>query len=285
LKLPRPRTVHIVSAWVLALSLLPLVYSLTTPHAWVGYGEGNYAFDNGQLHLETAGITYGGNKPLIEAYLANETAGGKASSSNPQELVELSDQASYANGIELFNSSFSTHVLNASTLVTTYTASNLTVTKQVTVRGADVFVSYSSPRPVNYNISFWHWYYGSVNGTTSQEIGGPGCTSSSPAKLVTATFTFVSAVQLRAAGDFTVAVNLPSVVTICMDGTGINKFVVAAHTDTLKFTIRGSIGTAGDVSPVSTTITEIGSTLPFQITFPLAAMTAILVWRRQSRSP
>jgi len=284
LKLPKLRTVYFVIAWVLVLSFLPLVYSFTTPHAWVGYGEGNYFFDNGQLHLETAGITYGGNKPLVEAYVANATTGGVADSGNPQELVEVSDQASYVNGIELFNSSFATHATNSSTLVTVYTTSNFTVTKQVTARGANVFVSYSSPRPVNYDISFWHWYYGSVNGTTSQEMGTLGCTSSSPAKLVTAAFTDVSTVQLHASGEFTVAASLPSVVTICKDDTGINKFVMAAHADVLSFIIRGSIGTAGGVSPVSAAITEIGSLLPFQITFPLAAVMVILVWRRQSRS-
>jgi len=270
-------------AWVLALSFLPLVYTLTAPHAWVGYGEGNYSFDNGHLHLQVAGITYGGSKPLIEAYLANATTGGVVDNGNPLEMVEVSDQASYVNGVDLFNSSFSTHVMNDSTLAMVYTISNFTVTKQVTVRGADVFVTYSSPRPVNYDISFWHWYYGSVNGTTSQEIGS-GCISSSPAKLVSAAFTDVSTVQLHAAGDFTVAVSLPSVVTMCRDDTGINKFVVMTQADTLAFKIRGSIGTAGNVSPVSVAITEIASALPFQIAFPMAAIVAILAWRRQSRS-
>jgi hypothetical protein len=284
LKLAKLRAAYFVVAWVLVLSLLPLVYNLATPHAWVGYGEGNYVFDNGHLHLETAGITYGGSKPLIEAYLANATTGGKVQNGNPQELVEVSDQASYVNGMALFNSSFSTHVMNESTLVTVYTASNLTVTKQVTVRGANVFVTYSSPRPVNYDISFWHWYYGSVNGTTSEQMGGPGCTSGSPARLVTAAFSDVSAAQLHSAGDIAVAVSTPSDVTICRDDTGINKFVVAAQADALAFTISGSIGTAGDVSPVSMAITEIGSALPFQIAFPMAAMVAILVWRKQSRS-
>jgi hypothetical protein len=284
LRIPKLRAAYFVAAWILVLSLLPLVYYFATPHAWVGYGEGDYIFDNGQLHLETAGITYGGNKPLIEAYLANATTGGVVDNGNPQELVEVSDQASYVNGMELFNASFSNHVMNESTLVTVYRASNFTVTKQTTVRGAVVLVTYSSPQPVDYSISFWHWYYGSVDGIASGEVGSSGCTSPSPAKAVDATFTDVSNAQLRSAGDFSVDVSSPSQVTICADGTGINKFVVAARADTLAFSIRGSIGSAGDVSPVSTAITEISSALPFQIVFPLAAVMAILLWRRQSRS-
>jgi hypothetical protein len=278
LRFRKPSAAYFVAAWVLILSFLPLLYHLFIPHAWVGYGEGNYAYDNGRLHLEWAQVSLGANKPLIEAYPANTTGG------TPINMVELSDKTSYVNGIGLFNSTFSTHVTNDTTLTTSYTASNLTMTKTVTVRGSQVFVTYSSPGPVQYEISFWHSYYDAVDGVTVKQLKGPACSQTKPVNGVIANFTMVSYGQQRYFGRFEVSMNSPSNILICGDATGINKFVLSTTARSVSFSITGEVGASSNLSPVTQLIAGLNESIAFQLAFPVLAVVEIFFWRRQLKS-
>jgi hypothetical protein len=277
LRLRKPSAEYYVAGWVLILSFLPLLYGIFTPHSWVGYVEGNYVFDNGRLRLDWAQVAIGGDKPLIEAYPSNSAG------SSPVNLVEVSDDTSYVNGFELFNTRFSTQTVNGTTLTTSYSTSNFTVVKVVTIAKSQVFVTYSSSRPVHYDIAFWHSYYDSVDGVTLKQFKGPTCISNPPSDRVSANFTMASYGQQLLSGHFVVSGNPISSFAVCRDEIGINKIVLSATARSVSFAINGSVGGSGDASPLSQLLSYLGGSFAFELAFPLVAVVGIFIWKRQSR--
>jgi hypothetical protein len=272
------RPVHFVIAWIILLSFLPLAYHFGAPAEWTGYGEGQFTYDDGSLHLIWSQITYGGDKPLIEAYQTNATGG------NPIELVELSDQASFVNGAPLYNITSSTRVVNATTLKAIYIGPGFDVVKTVSVRGDQVYASYAANESVAFELTFWHWYYGSVDGVSDSTLTTPGCSSPQTTSSVPGTFSQQISDNEILQGSLRVSISSPSTVIACRDSIGVNKFVVESNSSAISFVISGSIGSAGDVSFTTEALQTLATSLPFQFAFPLAAAMGILIWRRQSKS-
>lgn len=134
---------------VVVTSFAPLLPIL----GWGGYGpRGEYKYQDSLYILRYSDYTYGGDKPQI--FLLD---GGSAIS-----LIEVSDQASYVDGRNLYWNFTCSPLLKDGRLTVFYQSEKLSVTKTIDVGDKVASLTYRAEKMVQLELSFWRWPFYSV---------------------------------------------------------------------------------------------------------------------------
>jgi hypothetical protein len=139
-------------AFAALLIIIGIAPILTVP-GWQGYGpHGEFSCSCGQYYVRFSDPTYGGDKPHVFALYQGFQV----------DLVELSDDQSTVNGLNMYWNFTTTQNVSGGALVVDYSSHGLNFTKTVSVSGGAVHVDYSFSESVNATLTFWRWYYFSI---------------------------------------------------------------------------------------------------------------------------
>lgn len=149
---------------VISVSLTPL---LTFP-AWQGYGPaGEFSCNCDRYFVRFSDPTSGGDKPSIFTLYSGFQV----------NVIEVSDQASRVDGLNLYSNLTARPSLQGRALAVSYSSPELNFTKLVSADNGAVNVNYTFERNVTALITLWRWYYASIgpfDRPVTRELGTTG---------------------------------------------------------------------------------------------------------------
>ncbi|MGB9727809.1 MAG: hypothetical protein ACPLZF_05310, partial [Nitrososphaeria archaeon] len=167
-------TLAIIS-FTIALSLLPI---FQPKNVWTGYGSmGSHFYKNNVYEIHYAEAGNGVGKPQIYTL----------SSYDRIPLVEVSDIRSELNGERIYSNLTEKIRIEDNRLIASYNNSMLTKTVEPNENGLNVY--YRLEKASNLTLTFWRWYYSTVENVTVYDVSG---TKLVPSNTVHYTFTYNS---------------------------------------------------------------------------------------------
>ncbi len=136
-----------LSAYVLLISLLPLLNDFGSVNGWVPYGLGNYRYENNYFYIEVTGLGFSNSKPEISVrpiYLLSTYI----------PLISIDDSGSYYNGNNLYRDmSCSVRKVNSTALLMRYTDDSSVLSKYIVIRNQSTLtITYHVHDPGNLSV-------------------------------------------------------------------------------------------------------------------------------------
>jgi hypothetical protein len=141
---------------VLSLSFAPFI----PRNGWDGYAPGTFVYQDETYYMRYSDEKIGTDKPhlfLLEGWPVKSRV----------DIIEFSDSQAFVNGTILYKNFESYGRLTQNGLIVYYSSnqSSLNITKTITITNEKVTVRYMSNQPVELKLTFWRWYFSSVDGS------------------------------------------------------------------------------------------------------------------------
>ena len=249
--------------YVVALSFVPLIHqTFVAQSAWLGYGEGAYAFQAPSYFILFNDPSDGSSKPNIHInppFAANERI----------SLVEFSDWTSYVNGYNLFNDfNVSIHILSPKILEVDYSRPGIAIQKFVDASSPDyIMVRILANKEIAVHVEMWKWLMTSVNGETIQDAPKPTVLPLSS----TVGFTFQDQATGAVGSGLVKLSRVASQIEVWPFEMVFNRLTVDYVNSEMDFTVQGSV--TGNQQPFPTWNY---ADLPYVL--PLIAITVVAVY-------
>ncbi|MDM7275486.1 MAG: hypothetical protein P3X22_005130 [Thermoprotei archaeon] len=266
------RAYIVIAAYLLVLSVTPLIASFLGGGGWIGFDMGAYYYRNEHLEVRLAGLPEGVGKPRIYVYAPN-------SSYMPVLILDVNDRESTVEGYSLFYDAIDVKITALNTTLTiAYVFEDFNLTKTIIAADTTVTINYQATKTVKYKIVVHGRNYTSINGLHLRDYVNKTLKLE---KIEGVSFKFHS----KPVGAGSVYLNFSSPVNVEVEEEvkGVTIIIVTWEGDRLSMSVRGYVE-PHKLSPVTSTLSSLLNHRVTPILLPLITLVLIFVgwtvWRR-----